>query len=136
MLTPEQQRITDVFFLAFCVWREARGESRDAQVAVAYSITTRVSKGGWWGNTIASVVTAPLQYSSMTYAKDPQLAKYPTGDSWEACMDVAEDVLDAKVPNPVPDADSYYDTSIKAPNWAKLDQFVKQIGRIRFYAVR
>jgi spore germination cell wall hydrolase CwlJ-like protein len=46
---------------------------------------------------------------------------------------MAEAAIGGTLPNPVPGADSYYDTSIKAPVWATDDKFVRQIGRLRFY---
>lgn len=134
-MTPNEfQRISDGTCLAFVLWREARAEPKEGKIALVYSILNRVQKPKWWGTSIASVVLKAWQYSSMTDPNDPQLRKYPWGDAaWPECLQVAFDVLDGKVENPVPSADSYYATYIPAPNWAKQDQFVKQIGAHRFY---
>src|ERR1039458_1087104 len=100
-MTPTQQQSANLIFLALCVWRESRGESAEAQLAVAYSILQRVAKGGWWGDDVLSVVGHPWQYSSMTAPADPNLVKYPiTGwPSWDACVTAAQSALDGSQPN-------------------------------------
>lgn len=125
----------ELVFLALTVWREARGQSRECQVGVAYSIMNRVKNPGWWGNSVCSVLFKRLQYSSMTYKGDPQLTTWPaeTDPSWLQCLEVASTVLVEAEENPVPGADSYHDVSIPPPNWASPKSFVRQIGRIRFY---
>src|SRR5690242_10046570 len=104
-MTTESQRITNVFYLAFVLWREARGEIHDGKVALVYSIMNRVEHPNWWGKDVVSVCIAPWQYSSMTDPKDPNLTKYPGMDAaWAECIQIASDVYDKKVPNPVPGA--------------------------------
>jgi spore germination cell wall hydrolase CwlJ-like protein len=132
---PLTQYIADVFFLALTAWREARGESYEGQLAVAYSILNRVQRPSWWGDSVQSVVTKKWQYSSLTDPKDAQLAAWPREDDvrWRECMQIALDVVNGDVGNPVPGADSYYAVSIPAPKWATQDRFVRQIGNHRFY---
>jgi spore germination cell wall hydrolase CwlJ-like protein len=129
---------TELFYLAFAVWREARGETSDGQVAVAFSILDRVKNHRWWGSTVDQVVTQPWQYSSLTDPRDPQLAKsWPrVGDtSWQKVFAVCQQVMSGSSTNPVPDADSYHDTSIQPPKWAKHPKcvFVGQVGHLLFY---
>lgn len=126
---------TDLVFLALVVWREARGEACEVRLGVACSIMNRVARPSWWGRDVLSVVTKKWQYSSLTDPKDRQLAIWPspTEDSWRKCLELASDVLENKVRNPVPGADSYYDVSISPPNWADSARFVGQLGRIRFF---
>lgn len=123
-------------FLALCLWREARGESREGKIAVAHSILNRKA-APQWGNTVMGVLFQRLQYSSLTYAGDPQLTLWPkdADPSWVECLDVADQVLDGKIESPIDGADSYHDTSIDPPYWATKDTFVRQIGRLRFYKV-
>ena len=125
----------DLVFLALVVWREARGESHECQVAVAHSILNRVQRPAWWGDSVLSVVTKKWQYSSMTDPRDVQLVKWPSpvDAAWPGCMEIARDVLAGATVNPVRGADGYYDVSIPPPKWATPDTFVRQIGRIRFY---
>lgn len=129
------RRITETFYLGFVVWREARGEEPAARAGVAFSILNRVTSPKWWGNDVASVVTKPWQYSSMTDPHDPQLVKFPllTDPSWLGCLQVAIDALTGRISSPCEGADSYHDTSIAAPKWARPEMFVCQIGRLRFF---
>ena len=132
------RELTDTFYLAFTVWREARGESLAARIGVAYSILNRVDRPKWWGSTISEVVTKRWQYSSLTDPKDPQLARawpLPTDRTWQECIDIATQTQVAALKNPVPGADSYHDTSIAPPYWTKDARRVGQIGRIVFYDV-
>jgi spore germination cell wall hydrolase CwlJ-like protein len=130
----ENKLMTEAVFLALVIWREARGEGLSGQVAVACSILNRVQRPSWWGKTVMEVLFKRLQYSSMTDKRDRQLVVWPGWDPiWEQCLSVAQNALAGKLPNPVVGADSYYDTSIPAPNWATSDTFVKQVGRIRFH---
>lgn len=125
--------------LALVLWREARGEPREAKAAVAWSIITRADGGGWWwGHDVLTVIAKPYQYSSMTHPQDGQLTRWPTFEdaSYRECLDVAEKVLNDSEPNPIPGADSYYDISISAPSWATENTHRGDIGRLRFYQVR
>ena len=127
---------SDLVFLALTVWREARGEIEECQLAVACSILNRVARPYWWGNDISSVVFKRLQYSSLTYRNDPQLTTWPDKSDnpvWVQCLQVASKALCGAAENPASGADSYYDDSISAPKWATPDTFVRKIGRIAFY---
>ena len=129
-------RQVEMVFLALTIWREARGESEECQRAVAYSILNRVARPSWWGKDICSVVFKRLQYSSLTYKRDPQLTTWPEKEddpAWMQCVNVANEAIGGVGVNPVPHADSYFDVSIPAPKWATAETFVGQVGRIRFY---
>ncbi len=141
-MRQESQWATDLFYLAFDVWREGRGEPRAGKLAIAFSILDRVRNPKWWRSTVATVVTAPKQYSSMTFPGDPNLVLYPVdvGDGavvWEECLEVANCALRGLAPNPVPAADSYYaawmDKKGGPPPWAKPSQFVAQVGAHKFF---
>ena len=135
MTIQELQKEADLIFLSLCIWREARGQADNVQAGVAYSILNRVKHPGWWGRDVTGVVFAKWQYSSMTDPHDPQLVVWPlsTDTSWQGCMEIAQGVLDGSLPNPVGEADSYYDLSIPAPKWATPQNFVTQLGKIRFH---
>jgi len=137
-VTLEQRKACELFLLALTVWREARGESEEAQAAVAHSILTRANHPSWWGNDIVSVITKRWQYSSITDPRDPQLTNWPhlADPSWEKAISIAEGVLSGTIPNPSPEADSYYDTSIPPPYWTKTSQQIAKIGRLCFYKTR
>ena len=131
------QELADKVFIALTIWREARGETEEAQIGVAHVIMNRVKKPSWWGNDPMSVVFKKWQFSSITDPQDRQLTKWPesTDKSWIQCLDVACDVVDGKTENPVANADSYHDISILPPKWATQESFVCQIDRILFYDV-
>lgn len=61
-----------------CIWREARHESFEGWVAVAHVINNRSVKQT---KSYYEIVTADLQFSSMTYKADPQLGLFPKFDS-------------------------------------------------------
>lgn len=120
--------------LALVVWREARGETPEAQFAVACSILNRVKRPSWWGHDLLGVLGKKWQYSSMAAPNDPQLILWPQIDgSWCEALSIARAALNESEPNPVPGADSYYDDSISAPAWTKAARFVQKIGRLNFY---
>ncbi|AKH39144.1 MULTISPECIES: cell wall hydrolase [Nitrosomonas] len=130
----------EIVMLALTIWREARGETREAKIAVAHTIVNRVNNPGWWGNDIISVLTKKWQYSSMTDPNDRQLTNWPkTGDPvFSECLEIARSVVDGSHKSPLKGIDSYYDDSLKGnaiPKWAKEnpDRLVGKIGRLNFY---
>ncbi len=127
--------IQDVFMLALVIWREARGEPREGQIAVGYSIMNRVARPAWWGDSVLAVCTKKWQYSSMTDPNDRQLAKWPSeaDQQWQQAMSIARGVYDKELPNPAPGADSYFADTILPPKWAAPEKFVVKIGHHEFY---
>lgn len=121
--------------LALLVWREARGEVRQAKIAVAFSVLNRVDNPKWWGTSLGAVIAKKWQYSSMAAPGDPNLIQYPLPHdlSFQDSMSAVNAVLTGTVRNPVPGADSYFDVSISPPAWAKPEQFVQQVGAFRFF---
>lgn len=136
--TPaERWRWYEVSLLALTIWREARGESFEAKVAVAHSIKNRVDRPSWWGNDWISVLTKKWQYSSLTDPHDRQLTTWPKSDDavFVECLNIADGVMCGYFNSPVRGADSYYDKSIAPPPWATPETFVGTVGRLHFYNV-
>lgn len=133
------QSDADRSFLALTIWREASNQPRAAKLAVGYCIKTRVAHPKWWGSDVMSVVFKKWQFSSMTAAGDPNLVRWPSriDPSWIESLAVADTVLTADLfaANPVPGADSYYDSSIAPPAWTMGARFVGEIGALKFYDV-
>lgn len=127
----------ELWMLTLMVWREARGESADGIAAVVHSVLNRVAKPSWWGKNVLEVVSKKFQYSSIADPKDIQLTKWPKPgeESFAVVHEIVVGVLSGLISNPVPTADSYYDISISAPFWATPENFVKQVGRLRFHNV-
>lgn len=137
MAMSSAKSLCDTFYLALVIWRESRGVSQEAQVAVAHTVMNRVARPGWWGHTVDEVTTKKWQYSSLAAPGDPQLILWPklSDSSWLACLGVAYDVIHGDVLHPMPGADSYYDDSIAAPKWAATARFCGKIDNLNFYDV-
>lgn len=127
----------DQFLLALMIFREAASEPYEGRVAVGWVARTRALNPRWWGMDLYSVVTKPMQFSSMTDPHDPATGKFPklTDPTFRQCIDIAGGVIEGRIVNPVPGADSYFADYIAAPNWATPDTFLRQIGHHRFHAV-
>lgn len=121
---------------ALVVWREVRNESYRCKLAVAYTVVTRAEQGRWGGG-VLEVIARRNQYTSMTHPNDPQLTFFPRDDvRWLDCLKAAAAALLGQEENPMPNADSYHDTSIetpKNPEWTAKRR-LGQIDRIIFFA--
>src|SRR6185436_5581841 len=97
---------TEVFYLAFVAWREARSAKLpdSARLGVMFVILDRVAAKTWFGKTVAEVSTKKLQFSSLTDPNDRQLTTWPVeGDpSWFNCVSLAMQVTAGAHNNPVP----------------------------------
>ena len=109
------------------LWQEARGEPDIGRQAVAHVLCNRL-RDGRWGNTLACVCLAPLQFSGWN-AHDPNRAKAAAladGDpvlcELRAVLARAETAAD-----PTHGAMFYYAAGIPQPEWAR-----RMIARGRF----
>jgi len=122
----------DTFCAALCAWKEARGEGRDGLRAVIHVIANRATLRN---QTWAEVVYAPLQFSSMTYPHDPQLALVPKPpdavfvDAWEIA-DLISGGGDFDLTN---GATHYFNPSVVLPTWAATMVKTATIGHHDFY---
>lgn len=130
----------EITLLALTLWREARGESHEAKIAVAHTVKNRVDNPAWWGTDIISVLVKKWQYSSLTDPNDKQLTSWPKADDnvFEECLGIAELVVRGMYNSPLKGIDSYYDDSLQGdqiPKWATEhpERFVGKIGRLNFY---
>lgn len=124
----------DYFMLALCLWREARGEGRRGQVAVACVIRNRVVKRQ---SSFYEEVIKRWQFSSITAKGDPQLGLYPQSydADWVQCKVIAQDIVDGKLQDETLGATLYYADSMAFPgSWdiAKVKETIK-IGHHTFY---
>lgn len=115
-----------------CVWREARGEPRDGWRGVAHVIFNRAKNGN---RNLATVVYAPLQFSSMTYGRDPQLDSYPKpGDSVFAAIDeLVELIASGGDFDLTGGATHYFADTIAPPAWASAMTPTIKIGHHQFF---
>lgn len=130
----------EITLLALTLWREARGESYEARIAVAHTVKNRLEHSGWWGHDWISVLTKKWQYSSLTDPNDRQLTTWPKADDhlFEECLTIAEGVVQGLYHSPLKGIDSYFDDSLQGdlrPKWATEhpERFVGKIGRLNFY---
>lgn len=132
-------QLYDVFLLALCVWREARGESLDAKRGVAWVIANRAAHPSWWGSDVISVILKPAQFSSSS-AGDPNALEWPDprDTSWIASLEIAADVLARSTSDPTSGASYYFDDSLadNPPRWAAALEPCAKIGRLNFFRSR
>ena len=124
----------DLFMLALCLWREARGVGNSGMVAVGCVIKNRVSRNK---SSYYAEVVKPWQFSSITAKGDPQLGYYPPvqDQSWQLAQKIATNILSGTVSDTTEGATLYYDDSIPFPaGWDihKVEDTVK-IGRLNFF---
>jgi N-acetylmuramoyl-L-alanine amidase len=132
---------TDTMFRT--CWAEARGESYEGQIAVAWAIRNRAQRGyaGKFLGAVGAVdhvCKAPLQFSCWN-SDDPNLPKLLALKIEDApdLYDLCQDVLDGIIADSPGGADSYYAPAGMpgglAPYWAASMKFCGQVGRQYFY---
>lgn len=128
----------DIVLLGLCVWRESRNQTRIAQIGVAWSVKNRVLKPSWWGKDYADVILKPYQYSSFN-AKDPNATKLPlpTDESWQQCLEIAQDVYQGITTDPTEGSTHYFDASLDShpPDWSTSGamEHTLNIDELRFW---
>ena len=124
--------------LARTVYGEARGEGAAGMEAVASVVMNRAGVGGWWGDTVLSVVHQPYQFSAWNEG-DPNraliLSKLPfQGDAlFNQAWEIAGDAMAGELPDRTGGATHYHADSI-SPGWARGHVPVAEIGRHIFYS--
>ena len=130
--------------LALCMWREARGQSRRAKIAVKHVILNRAAnpRGPYHNcHTVTQNVLrgaypskASAQFSSFN-RKDLNSSLLPDPGyrqdwrAWIECCSIVEEGTD----DPTGGATHYYDRSIDPPYWATADNWSCQIGDFMFH---
>ena len=127
--------LTNVFMLALCIYREARGEADDARLAVGCSIRNRVQRPGWYGKDWFSIITKPWQFSSFNKGEVNSIVfGAPSDKAWIRCVEIAVEVMQG-APDPTGGATYYYDKSLDAnpPKWAEEYVHTADVGAFHFY---
>lgn len=128
------------------LWGEARGESTEGKVAVAWVIRNRVDidlhndgKPDWWGEGYTGVCRKPWQFSCWN-KNDPNYqymsgAKRIPDIQYDVCQEIVLDVVDSIVDDPTDGATHYYNPKgVKnTPAWVKGATFTGKIGNHLFY---
>ena len=108
-----------------CVFAEARGESYEGKIAVAWVIKNRCNSKKY-GNNI-SEVTRPGQFATW----NKPIPKNEE-NAWKECIQAAQDVFVNGVNDPTQGSTHFLSGSAN-PSWAKNKQPVVKIGGHRFY---
>jgi N-acetylmuramoyl-L-alanine amidase len=102
----------DMFLLALCMWREARGEGADGMIAVGCCIRNRAHD---WGQTFNHVIVGQNQFSSMTIKGDPNTVLYPPEN--DAVFDLARDIVEGLQPDTTGGAHYYANEQAMTSAW-------------------
>ena len=129
----------ELLIMAKTVWGEARGESTEGQIAVAWVIKNRAMNPKWWGRTIEEVCLKKYQFSCWLES-DPNRAKMDklTEEDLKEQIEVCQSVLDDEVSDPTQGANHYHVKGL-LPSWVRNeeDDSIKQpiviIGNHSFY---
>ncbi len=120
--------------LAEAIYHEARGETREGQVAVGEVVLNRVRSTAY-PNTICAVVyqgshrTTGCQF---TFTCDGSLGRQPRGRPWRQASDIAEELM-AGQHNSVTGNATHYHTNAVWPRWAPRLIETTRIGAHIFY---
>lgn len=129
----------DKYLWSLCIFREARN-SQPGMLAVAWVMFNRLQTGKW-GKTMTDVVTAHLQFSSITALGDPQTVVWPNsrlapGDAsaWQYAVLLPDLVGTAgQSQDPTSGACYYFADSISKPVWAASMLLTATIGNQEFF---
>ncbi len=144
--TGEFNDDSEQMILARALWGEARSESREARIAVAWSIKNRLGMKEKW-NSYYGIILDSSQYSCFweKAPNDPNLQalKNPLSKDydyikWKETYEIAGQVMENKISDPTNGANHYYDDSIwerpksEIPSWIKNGQVILKIGKLNF----
>jgi len=124
----------DLWAIYQTVWGEARSETFQGQLAVAFVILNRVEDPRW-PDTAYRVTHDKWQFSAWN-PSNPNLKKMKELDTKDLNLEVMEATLTAvggDVEDPTHGATHYFATYIEPPSWAADLKPTVQIGRHRFF---
>lgn len=128
----------EIFLLALCAWREARGEGLDGMVAVMHVVRNRC----WaWHKGWQRAITEHGQFSSMSVVGDSQTITWPeAGDvSFGIAMAQAAAVHNGAGDDPTNGALYYWNPLTATSEWFRSNIATKrvmtaQIGKHQFFS--
>ena len=131
------KELSDVFLLALCCYREARGEPMEGKRGVCHVVRNRTQEPTWWGDDWKTVILKPYQFSSFN-ENDHNSGVWPLDDepAWKDCLAAAGAVYKGVDEDLTQGAVFYHDTSIGWPKvWGNVAEYVNtiNIGRLKFY---
>lgn len=118
----------DVFWMAYCIYFEARNQPRSGKEMVGQVLLNRV-KSDKFPDTVREVLFQDNQFS---FIWDKRIDKVTDSDkSWNECIDVAKDVLLGKVRDK--SKGSLYFHSSKSKKPYKNSVLIARVGNHLFY---
>lgn len=120
---------------ALVAWREARGEGRDGMRAVLHVVANRAkAQNKSW----AQIIYQKMQFSSMTYGGDPQLANIPVkpDPQFMDAYEIADLIFNGGDYDLTEGATFYFATSIPRPAWSDNMIQTAQVGHHLFFKER
>jgi len=136
MIQPSEPYASDpTQLLALCIWREARGESIEAKLGVAWTVMNRChTQGQGFASSVSGNVLKPGAFSSFLQG-DPNSIKYPAPDdpSWQDSLQAAQA---PGLADPTNGAVFYFSPPLTAPPrvWGAVE-LSATIGRLSFYRI-
>lgn len=120
---------------ALCIWREARGESKEAQLGVLWVLLNRKNAQGrfGWPVTLNGVVTQPRQFSSFN-PEDPNAIKWPLSSD-PIFQNICRMLDSPGLSDPTLGANHYHSLPDHQPfpKWADPKKLTVTIGHFKFY---
>lgn len=133
---PGLIEFADLDIMARTVWGEARGESREGKLAVAWVIMNRQMAGKWYAGEYISQTCQKARQFSCWNREDPNralLTKLALRDStFRECVWAAAAALAGAEPDPTNGATHYHTAAVR-PEWAVGQTPTCTIGRHVFY---
>lgn len=109
----------DIISAALCSWKEARGGGVPGMTSVINVLLNRAAKNK---RSVYAEVYDPFQFSSMSYAHDPQLLKQPvpSDPQWQIAVTLAISASTGALEDITNGSTHYYALSmVKPPSWAE-----------------
>jgi len=142
---PTIEDLKEIKCLATMVYGEARGETKEGKVAVAYTAVNRAVN-----KTVCGVVLAPNQYSifndnpalrlaATSLKVDPRQQNILEKAAWKESFEVAHQVIAKNVPDPTNGGTHYIAPKVMKekgyiyPAWTRQFQLVAVIDNHKFY---
>lgn len=117
-----------IFWLAICIYHEARGESEQGQIAVGHVIMNRVNAKSL---SVKTIVLKPYQFSWANSGRRPPIYDYL---AFSDCFNSATRCLGERLSGEnLLGADHYFADYIEAPKWSENMKFIKMIGKHLFF---
>ena len=121
--------VSSFFWATLCVYKEARGEPIEGQIAVAQVIMNRAIKRG---QSVKEVITADKQFSWYNGRKEPPIHDYTAFMSAMKAVGMA--MMQRLSGNTLHGANLYYNWKKATPYWSRLKRvkLIADIGNHRF----